>query len=422
MRLLAVAVAFILSGAPGNERAMGMLNDWVKAVDAHRAGESDAALATITSWTYDDLELMRTYVETLAGAPTETNRDRLRRRSAISTIDVAAIRDLGRILAGRGDLDIFRKRAVILHSDAAIKGSTPVVKPASPSRQLQAQRGREPNNRSVIVKSFDGRVENFDLRNLHWDFAMDVLEALPDKPSPDPMVAAWYRAIGAYFARERQFADALAHFDRAREVVPDNAGVLYGEACLHETLGAPRIQNYVRVTTLPNGLYIRGVESELAEWRRAEGLLRRALILNPTFIEARLRLARVLIQQRKFDEGLGFAEQVAAESQDQTIRYYALLFVADAQLSLERAVDARQSYQEAIDLFPDTQAARLGLGAALRMMGHSAEALEAMMPTLTKQPSTRAGNDPWWDYYDGDASRVEALLDDLRAPFKEPRQ
>ena len=87
------------------------------------------------------------------------------------------------------------------------------------------------------------------------------------------------------------------------------------------------------------------MESSSAEhWRRAEGLLRRAVALNPGFIEARLRLARVLTQQKKFDEGLGFAEQVVAESRDDTIRYYGHLFAGDAQLSLDRAAAARDSY------------------------------------------------------------------------------
>jgi tetratricopeptide (TPR) repeat protein len=422
MRLLAVALVVVLSGSSDNEQAMGMLKDWIKAADAHRAGESDAALAVITSWTYNDLEMIRTYVETLAGAPTIRNRDRVRRRSLISTVDLAAIRDLAQDLALRGEFDTFRKRAVILHTDAAIRGALPVVVPPPASRQLQARRARETDGRSVIVKSFDGRVENFELKNPHWDFAMDLLESLPGAPAPDPMIAEWYRAIGAYFAYERRFADALAHFDRAREAAPDDAGVLYEEACLHETFGAPRIQNYVRVTTLPNGFYIRGVDSAPTEWRRAEGLLRRALSLDPKLTEARLRLARVLTQQKKFDEGLGLAEQVVAESRHDTIRYYGHLIAGDAQLSLDRAAAARDSYLKAIDLFPDSQAARLGLGAALRVMGQSAEALEAMMPTLTKQPSTRPGDDPWWEYYGGDASQVDALLADLRAPFKEPRQ
>ena len=52
----------------------------------------------------------------------------------------------------------------------------------------------------------------------------------------------------------------MRHFERARRVVPDDPDVLFGEACYQETLGAPRMQNLNRVTTLPNGLVILGVD------------------------------------------------------------------------------------------------------------------------------------------------------------------
>ena len=67
-------------------------------------------------------------------------------------------------------------------------------------------------------------------------------------------------------------------------MVPNDPLVLYGEACLQETLGAPRIQNYVRVTTLPNGLVIQGVSSPQTHLRRAESLLRKALAADSHFV------------------------------------------------------------------------------------------------------------------------------------------
>ena len=48
----------------------GRGSGWIKAVDGHSAGESDAALRTINDWTYNDLELMRPYVELLVDAQT----------------------------------------------------------------------------------------------------------------------------------------------------------------------------------------------------------------------------------------------------------------------------------------------------------------------------------------------------------------
>src|SRR4029453_18801824 len=122
--------------ASSNDRAMEMLRNWIKAVDGHSAGESDAALLTINDWTYDDLELMGPYVELLVDAPIERNGARARRRSTIDTIDRAAVRALTKDLTLRGDFDAFRKRAAILHTDSALSGSAPVVVPPPPSRQL----------------------------------------------------------------------------------------------------------------------------------------------------------------------------------------------------------------------------------------------------------------------------------------------
>jgi tetratricopeptide (TPR) repeat protein len=404
VRLIALLLAIVLGSANNDDYAIGLLGHWIAAVDGHAAGESDAALATVTGWSYDDLELMRPYVEAFVDAPLQGNRDRGRRRTLLDNTDLMQIRALAKIRVPR-DFDRFRKRAVLLHTDAALLGAPPQAVPTPVPRSRKPRWARETQERGVIVKSFDGRVENYELKNLHWDFAMDVLDALPAIPTRDPIVAQWYRAIGAHFARERAFADALVHFDHAREVVPDSPQVLFGEASLNETLGAPRVQNYVRVTTLPNGLYIRGVDSAATHWKRAEALLRRG---------------RVLIQQQKFEEGLPLVDQAATESSDQGIRYFGHLFAGDAQLALGRPGDSQRSYERALALFPNSQAAQLGLASALRTTG-DADALQAILPTLTKPPASRDGDDPWWDYYDGDSAKVDELLEQLRAPFRSPR-
>jgi tetratricopeptide (TPR) repeat protein len=411
--LLAVAVT---SASASNDRALLLLDGWIKSVDQHSAGESDEALARLTDWTYNDLELMRGYVEALVGLPLNT-RARDNRRSIVGR-DFAAIKERVTDLKLRGRFDDFMKRAAILHTDAALLGSMPLV--VEPPTSLQQPRwARGSNQRSVNVKSFDGRVENFELRNLHWDFAMDVLEALPAAPRRDPIVAQWYRAIGAFFVSERQFADAFGHFNRGRQLVPDDPQVMFGEACFNEALGAPRLQNYVKVTTLPGGLTILGVESPQAHWRRAEDLLRRSVAIDPAFTEAQLRLGRILVVLGRHDEGLKVLQRALADAPDYRLRYFAHLFSGDAQQSLGRVDDAQRSYERALELYPDAQAARMGLASALRSTG--GDALAALLPVLETAPGSHS-HDPWWDYYDGDAAQVPELLEQLRAPFTSPRR
>jgi len=416
MRLAAVALAVVLSEAP-NERAMSMLRDWVRFVDEHTAGETDAALDSLTAWTYNDLELLLGYVEALTEVPLNIPVRGIRKRQ-INDFDLAEIKARTKDLQVRGDFDRFRKRAVILHTDAAILGAAPVVvaAPVADKSRPPWRRG-EPEPR-VDVKSLDGRVESFERANPNWQYSMGLVESLPAAPRRDRFVAQWYRAVGAYFAKERNYADAIGHFERAQLVVPDDPLVLYGEACLQETLGAPRIQNYVRVTTLPNGLVIRGVSLPQTHLRRAESLLRKALAADSHFVEANLRLGRVLTQLNRDEGALPYLQAAIADSQDRTVTYYAHLFSGDAALALGRLPDSRLSYEIAVALYPDSQASRLGLAAAFRAAGDRPAALATLERTLVKPPASREGDDPWWDYYFGDAANVDRLIEELREPLR----
>jgi tetratricopeptide (TPR) repeat protein len=417
VKLVGAIVALLLTSADvgADERTILRLRGWIDAVDSHAAGQTDPALAVVTAWTYDDLELMRPYVEALVLAPPDRNIDRVRRRRRLRR-DESLILELTRSLQVRGDFDVFRKRAAMLHTDAAMLGSeAALVTPAPASLP-----SRPENERRVIVKSIDGQVQHFELQNLHWELAMDVLDSLPAKPVRDPIIGDWYRTIGAYFARERRFADAMVHFDRARRLVPDHPGVLYGEACLQETLGAPRIQNYVRVTTLPNGMFIDGVTSPPTHYRRAESLLQKALAGDAEFVEASLRLGRVLTRLERNEEALPHLRKAIASASDPAIRYYAHLFMGDATHALGQLDEARRQYEHAIAIFPDSQAARLALGFVLRSLGARTAARAAIDPALEASPRS-PDDDPWWEYYDGDAGQVDRLLEELRAPFTRPR-
>lgn len=422
MRLIGwlLSIVLILPPAP-NERAIGMLRDWISAVQQHAVGESDAALARIGAWTYDDLEMMRAYVEALAGLPIKDNRDRARRRTLIDDRDLVTMAELRKLAVPR-DFPTFLKRAALFHTDAVLLGASPVVNVPPPTpRQQKPRWARETAELRINVRSNDGRVEGFERANPHWEFAMDLLEALPAAPSRDPIVALWFRAIGAHFASERNHAGSMLHFARARRMVPDAAEVLFGEACLQESLGSPPEQEYVRITILPNGSQFLGVESAQGHFRRAESLLRRALAADPGLIEARLRLGRVLGQQDRYEAALSELAQVVAAPPDRRLGYYAHLFIGEATQALGRLDEAQAAYRTAIELYPHTQSARIGLGAALRAAGDRSAAITAILPTLSEPVGSRdASDDPWWNYYDGDAANLTALMDRLRAPFRGP--
>jgi tetratricopeptide (TPR) repeat protein len=270
--------------------------------------------------------------------------------------------------------------------------------------------------------SHDGQIERYQLANPHWEYARDLLESLPRDKGRDPIVGKWYEAIGAHFLINREFAEAVAHFDEARRVAADDPGVQYGEAWLQEILGSPRIQDYVRVSRLI-GVNIEHVWSPQTHFKNAAELLRKAVTARPDFVEARLRLGKILVEQKNYAEAIDHLQRVAASTERVTLRYYAWLFSGDAALGLGRAADARTAYERALDLFPRAQAAHLGLGASLRLLGERQTAIDAVMSTVMVSPDSRDESDePWWEYYDGNDADVDRLLAALREAYRGSRQ
>ena len=419
MRAIALAFLFATAAPPPPGDPIVVLRQWIDAVEAHAAGTVDAPLERVTAWSYTDYERMRPYVEALVEAPTDHNRARATRLSRLEAPERTAISDLRDAYLLTPRFDTFRHRAAVFHTDAAILGVTPLIVDAPLEPAPQGFDRAHPRQR-VDVRTADGRVENFALANPNWDYARDMLDAV-SPARRNAIVAPWYRAIGAYFASRDNLADALRHFEQAHAIVPDDPGVLFGEACFQETLGSPAVQNFASVTILPNGFTLVGVASPQTHFRRAETLLTRALSAQPDFVDARLRLGRVLAAQHQYEKSLPHFSRVIAETRDPVLTYYAHLFAADASLALDRASEARASYERALATHPNAQAARIGLAAALRAGGDRAAAVDAVMATLTIPPQTRDSDDePWWEYYKGDAANVERLLQELRAPFSDP--
>jgi hypothetical protein len=396
------------TAAEGGELARRLLGDWLKAVREHQPGESDEAFQSLARLSHADLDLLQPYVDAVI-LTALSRREWPQRQRRVDPADSATILEAAKAL---GNVTIFRKKAVVLHSDLALSGAAiaEVDAPIRSRRQTFAQRQR-PVDR-VLVRSRDGQVESFELASLHWEFAMDILNTMA-RPVRDPIVPLWYRAVGAYFANEYRFGDALLHWERARRVAADDPGVMYGEACLHETLAAPRVQEFVRRTTLPNGLIVQGVWPAPVHLERAEALLKKVVATDRPSHDAALRLARVLTLQKKPAEALPLVQRVIAADVEPVLLYYAFLVGGDASEGITKLRDAREYYERAMKLFPRAQSARLALARLSRINGDQEAAAAVLIPALGSADA-RDDDDPWWNYFLGDAPNVTALLEQVR--------
>lgn len=423
--VIALLILVSTGTTAADEATIRLLKVWIDAVHAHVPGTSDRAAASIAVWDRGDLIRLRPFVQALVGSVPDPRRVRVS-RIRLSSADAAEMRALATTALGSLSANDFVKRAALLHSDVVLRASSiRTVIDALPPRQRASRRddrGASLETPLVIARGPDGRFEGLELGDLNWDYARDLLDAVTPRPESDDTVRLWYRSVGAWFASGYSFGEAYPHFERAGKLLPDDPGVLFGEGAIQETLASPRIQDYVRVTRLPGQQRFLWVTSARDHLEKTEQLFLRALRFDPSFVEAKLRLGRVIDQQGRHDEALAkFAEVVEARP-DRALAFYAHLFRGDAERALLRYDAARQSYQKALELYPLAQSARIALSHLARQRSDREEALAVLLPTLSASPLERQEDDPWWSYHHGDGRHAEELLQQLRAPFVEDRQ
>lgn len=415
-----VIALFVLASTgttAADEAAIRLLKVWIDAVHAHVPGSVDPALGSISTLDREDLLRLQPFVRALVGFAPDPRRVRATRRVWLSQADAAEVQLLAQMALRNLSVNDFRKRAALLHTDVVLLAQLlPLSVPPPKPRSRQSWMEREEAVPLVIARGPDGRFEGFELGNLNWEYARDLLEAVTPLPAADETVKLWYRSIGANFASLYSFGEAWPHFERARRLLPDDPGILFGEAAIQETLASPRIQDYVRVTQLPGQRFL-WVTSAREHLDKAELLLVRAIGIDPGFVEARLRLGRVIDQRGRHDAALVQFNEVLEARPDRTLAFYAHLFRGDAERALLKFDAARHSYQHALDLFPRAQSARIALSHLARLRSDRDAALAVLLPTLTASPVGRHEDDPWWDYHRGDGRHAEALLQQLRAPF-----
>jgi tetratricopeptide (TPR) repeat protein len=359
---------------------------------------------------YTSKQLHRLRVLTCAAAGIVTERFCLE-LGASAELDEELLLLAERARASRlaGDDNYVLRRGALLHTDVAMSrhhGQQPIdtTPPPDPTQ--------------VTLWFSDGRNTDLDQSASHWELARWLLDRILPKPGRDPMVRSWYRATTAWM-QDREYHD-LAHLRQARTVFPDDADILFLSGCAHETFASPATQAAVRGAQMPFGFTLE-IGSERAELREAERLLRRALRENAGLIEAQLRLGRVLFLRGRHAEAAGELRQAAAGVEEDLLRYFGALFLGAAEEALGHDQQAAASYARAAELYPTAQSPHLALSALARRRGDRTSALIALQRTFDLSKTGSERQDPWWTYHLAQGRNAEALLDELRRPFREPR-
>jgi tetratricopeptide (TPR) repeat protein len=436
MNALLLVVALLSTGAqpkPQTYEWIDHLDTWVTAVRDHSPGRLDDPALAISAWpravqqtAWLDVNAMvklircgkpncRITVTLPDGRPAPwrsmkgPEQDRFKQ-----VVDRAA----------KLDVNILVKRGAILHGDIAMLAQQdaepidpnppmPLTTMRSPVPQSSATR-QQAAPETLVLRYDDGQQRAIEKGSIHWEFARALLDSVAPRPGEDETVRLWYQATLAYLQREQQL-DSL-HFDRARKLFPDDPRVVFDLGCLHEAYAGASIQNTLKAAVVPRGVKF-DIGDERDELRKAEPLFRRALELQPDFVEARLRFGRTLGLLGRHADALRELTAAADATDEPLLRYYARLFIGAEEAALGRLDEARQAYEAAAALYRHAQSPHLALSQLAQRRGDRVAALQELDRAFTASADALDRDDPWWLYYVAPGRDVEERLDRAYAPF-----
>jgi len=370
-----------IEGGPASTLPLAVptVDNWLVLAQAHSPGVFDESAATVSAWESD---------RTMAVVQRVTRK--------ITDVRVVA-------------------RGLLLHTDLALIDRAAIQ--TSPSR---APAG------GLTVQ--DARSVKVARRPFHWGVARRIANALGELPAGAPVALAWYRAVGALYQSWADLGPLRAHLSVGTGLFPDDPVLLLYAGTLRQGYADPRVQSYIALLRrryenagmpnaeiMPASVAVARADVELG---LAENALRRAVALDPSLVEARIRLAHVVGDRGKSAEAVALARAALENPLSGFLDYYGAMVLGRNEMRLGHVAEARAAFERAAARYPDDQAAQVALSHVDLVEGRSAEGLETAVRALGRVAPTGAEDEPWSWYFRRHEPDAESRLDDLRRSLK----
>lgn len=406
-----LTVAVIAVGAAGQQiglrivhrpdGAVNLASRWTDYVLDHAPGAGDAAVTAVAAWPSDDVRNLLVELASIRlilkdpdtkffplpvdfegkNGPLEIGYTRGEHATLLQAAE--------RIKARRLSAVDFITRAIVLHSDIAILG----------------------NGTGNMLRTADGSRMEADFRRAdHWAMSRGLAQLLDKRAGRDADLAFWYQATVTWMAGVEIWNAAHVNASIAR--FDNDASLQFLAGCLHEKLASSATQAAIASSRLPPGVTL-DVDSPADELKEATARLRRAVVLDPRHVEARIRLGRALTLTGRGGAAIDELRAALRLTKEPEQNYFAQIFLGAAFESVNNAESAQTAYRAAATLFPRAQVPRLALSQLAALSGDRTESRSAIEPLLAAKDGESQA-DPWWTYYPSCGRHAADLLDQAR--------
>jgi hypothetical protein len=302
-------------------------------------------------------------------------------------------------------------RALVLHTDLAILER----RTADDRVSGRAQFGS--------LRLEDGQSIGRRQGSPHWNVALQIAVMLAQRKDADArrIALSWFRTVNALYLHWAE--GTLLYADSGLRYYPDDAVLHLSRGTVHQLYANGRVQQFVNAPRRPQlgappGAAPGTPEAEAVELARAEIDLRRALTLDPTLAEARIRLAHVVGDLGHPDEAVTLVEDALRARLPAFFQNYATLILGRNLTRVGRVDDARAAYDRAVALAPTAQAPRIGRSQAALAAGRAADALGGLIEFMGSERPPATDAEEWALYFRVHDPAAADQLAALRAEVK----
>jgi tetratricopeptide (TPR) repeat protein len=220
-------------------------------------------------------------------------------------------------------------------------------------------------------------------------------------PKPDEFDRLWHLAAFALFAGAVDPDGLEAHVVHAKFQFPNEPWLPFERAVASELRTFPRI---VAESRIPAATVTKSLEEAVKRYTEAARN-------DATRAEAFLRRGRIELALGRADQAIESLDRVNP-TDDPNVQYLGHLFRGQALERLNRTDDARQAYEAALAVRPETQSASMALAALLFRRGERDLADRRVRALFDRQKRT---DDPWWLYWPADYRHLDGRLTAMRS-------